>query len=174
MVAPHRSALLLAVVAASLAISTTACKSAADRAREKAEEKAIEQQTGGQVTIDDKQGTMTLVNDAGTVTMGAGAKIPADFPKSVPVYPGATTDLASRQSNPQGKPAWSLTLETGDAKDKVVAYYKANLADFKVASDMDMGEAHMSVWQNAQYDLTLMISEGSDKKTAITISVGGR
>jgi len=164
------AALLPVAVVASLALETTACK----RAAERMEEKAIERQTGAQVNLDSKGGTMTFTSDAGTFVAGAGTKLPDDFPKGIPVYPGAKVDMAAKANNPKGKPAWTLTLETGDSKDQVVAYYKAKMAGFKNASDMSLGDTDMSVWQSADYDVTLMVNSAANQKTAITISAAGK
>src|SRR5208283_5394795 len=93
------------------------CKSA----REKAEQRAVETQTGGQVQLVD--GGLILRTDAGVVALGENSKIPDDFPKTIPVYPGARVNMAARSAGSGGKPAWSLSLETGDEQPKVVAFY---------------------------------------------------
>jgi hypothetical protein len=156
-------------VAVSLALAPSACK----RASERAEERAIEQQTGDQVRVDSEKQTVTVGNDAGSLVSSLGSKVPDDFPKVVPIYPGGKPMIAAKSSNPQGKPAWSVTLETDDTKDKVVAYYKANMSGLKLASDMDMGQTDMSIWQSPQYDVTLMVSE-ADQKTTIIVSATGK
>jgi hypothetical protein len=161
-------------LAAAIALPAIACKSAAERAREKAEEKAIEQKTGGQVKVDEKKGTLTIVTDAGAMTLGTGTSIPADFPKTVPLYPGATPGFAAKSTDPHGKDVWSLQLETGDAKDKVIAYYKANLSGFTLATNLDMGESSMQVWQSPTLDVTLIIASESDAKTSITENVASK
>lgn len=162
--------LALLPIVASLALETTACKRAAERMKEK----AIERQTGGQVNIDSKGGTTIITSDAGTFVAGNGTKVPDDFPKTIPVYPGAKVDLAAKANNPNGKPAWTLTLETGDSKDQVVAFYEAKMTGFKNASDMSLGDTDMSVWQSAGYDVTLMVNAAGNRKTAITISAAGK
>ena len=43
-----------------------------------------------------------------------------------------------------------------------------------MASDMDMGPTDMSVWQNPQYDVTLMVSESGPGKTTIALSATGK
>jgi hypothetical protein len=163
----HR--LPVAVLVASLALETAACK----RAAERMEEKAIERQTGAEVHLDSKGGTMTFASDAGTLVAGAGTKVPDDFPKAIPLYPGAKVDLAAKANDPKGKPAWTLTLETGDSKDQVVAYYKAKMTGFNNASDMSLGDTDMSVWRSADYNVTLMVNTAGNQKTAITITAAG-
>jgi hypothetical protein len=163
-------ALLVLAVVAPFALPSVACKRMGERAREKAEEKAIEQQTGGQVKLDNDKGTMTIVTDAGAMTLGSGAKLPADFPSAVPPYPGATVQFAAKTSN-AGKDAWSAAFETADSKDKVVAFYKSNLGGFKQASTMDLGESVVQAWQSPKYDVSLIIATDTEGKTSITLGV---
>ena len=159
------------LIAAAFALPTVACKRLAERAAEKAEEKAIEKQTGGQVSINGQKGTLTIVTDAGAMTMGATAKIPDDFPKAVAVYPNAKPNFAAKSSGPGGKDVWSVTFETTDTKDQVVAYYKANMSGFTNATSMDLGTSTMNVWQSPKYDVTIMAAAESGGKTAITLNV---
>jgi hypothetical protein len=169
-----KSTRLPIVLALAVALAGVACKSAAERAREKAEEKALEQKTGGEVKVDENKGTLTIVTDAGAMTLGTGTSIPADFPKAVPLYPGATPGFAAKSTDPRGKDVWSLQLETGDARDKVVAYYKANMSGFTLATNLDMGESSMEVWQSPKLDVTLIIGSESDAKTSITENVASK
>ncbi|MEO6421085.1 MAG: hypothetical protein ABIP39_16855, partial [Polyangiaceae bacterium] len=56
----------------------------------------------------------------------ASRPVPEDFPKSVPIYPGATVTSGTSFDNP-GQKVSSVGLQTSDAADKVAAYYKAQL-----------------------------------------------
>lgn len=160
---------LLPVVVALVAVSA-ACTVGCKRLAEKAEEKAIERNTGGQVTINDKKGTLTIVTDAGAMTMGATTKVPDDFPKAVAIYPNAKPSFAAKTLDPKGKEVWSLTFDTNDTKEQVVSYYKANMSGFTVATSMDMGQSSMNVFQSPKYDVTLMVSSETSSKTAITLN----
>ena len=161
--------LMLAVLATS-ALATAGCK----RMSERMEEKAIEKGTGGQVHINGENGTVSVTSDGGTgtVSVGTGAKIPDDFPATIPMYPGAKPSLAAKTADPRGKAAWSLALETADTKDQVVAFYKTKMSGFAVESSMDMGTTTMNVYKSAQYEVTMMVAteSGSAKKTVITIN----
>ena len=161
---------LVLVLAAASALPTAGCKRLAERAAEKAEEKAIEKQTGGQVSINGQKGTMTIVTDAGAVTMGELAKIPDDFPKNVPIYPGSKPKVAVKSAT-GGKDSWSIIVETTDSKDKVVAYYKANMSGFTQASTMDLGTSAMEVYQSPKMDVSLIVGSESDGKQSITLAV---
>jgi len=160
------------VLAAAFVLPSVGCKRLAERAAEKAEEKALEKGTGGQVSINGQKGTMTIVTDAGEVMLGATAKIPEDFPKSIPVYAGANPKMAMKSAS-NGKEAWSLSLESTDSKDKIVAFYKANMSGFTVASTMDMGTSSMTVYQSPKYDVTVMVSAES-KTTGISLNVASK
>jgi hypothetical protein len=157
------------VLGATVVVMAAGCKRLAERARDKAEEKAIEQQTGGQVKLDTEKGTMRIVTDAGAVSVGAGSKVPDDFPKSVPIYPGSTVAFSATTSE-TGKEAWTVSLETHDSKEAVAAYYKSNLGGFTLASNMELGTSIMQVWQSPKYDATLIMATEADGKTSITVS----
>jgi hypothetical protein len=158
------------VVVATLAAPSAGCR----RLEERMQEKAIEKGTGGQVQVDDQKGTITVVTDAGAMTLGASATLPADFPASVAIYPHATPSFATRSLDAKGKQAWSVLLETSDSKDKVAAYYKANMTGFTQASTMDMGQSTMSVYQSPKYEVSMMIAAEPSAKTAITLSVASK
>jgi hypothetical protein len=163
-------AFLPLAVAAAVALHSVSCKRMSERAREKAEEKAIEKQTGGQVKLDNEKGTMTIVTDAGAMTVGTGAKLPDDFPKGVPPYPGATVQFAAKSSN-AGKDVWSAAFETTDSKDKVAAFYKSNLSGYTQASSMELGDSVVQAWQSAKYDVSLIVAADAAGKTTITMGV---
>src|SRR5579884_1295834 len=119
-----------------------------------------------------RRGEPTTSTDAGTVWAGPEARVPDDFPKDVPIYPGAEIDLAAKGT--RGKAAWSVTLEAADPKDRVVAYYRAHMRGFTVVSDVDVGETHMFVWQSPAYDVTVMTDSAGLDKTGITVNVAAR
>ena len=103
-----------------------------------------------------------------------GAQLPDDFPKEIPLYPGGRLVAAAKSTGPQGRPAWSVTLETGDTKDRVVDFYKNGMPAFRLATSMDMGDTGMCVWQGSQYDATLMATVGADHKTTATLTAAGK
>jgi hypothetical protein len=153
-------------------LGSAGCKSAKD----KAAARAASTETPGELQLVD--GGLILINEAGTVALGENTKIPDDFPKAIPVYPGARVNMAAHAPGGQGKGAWSLSLETGDDQPTVVAYYAktmgASAGAFKKGSDLALGDTQMTVWQGAQYDVTLMISASPDSQTAITMTVAGK
>jgi len=165
------SSLAVAALVAAAAVPTVGCKRLAERAAEKAEEKAIEKSTGGQVNINDKKGTLTIVTDAGEVMFGATATVPADFPSAIPIYPGSHPVLAAKQGDAKGKPTWTLSLETPDPTDKITAFYKDKLSSFKLESTADnVGASAMRIYSSPQYQVVMMIG-ASGNKTSISLTV---
>ena len=158
-------------LARTLAVSFALTLVAATPGCRRAREKGTPEQSGGEVQI--QGGAVTLSNDAGTVAMGEGAKVPDDFPKAIPIYPSAKVEMAARSTR-NGKLTWTLSLATGDASDHVSAFYRAGMSAFKATSQMNMGVADMAVWQNEQYDATMMIAPSDDQTTRISITVVSR
>jgi hypothetical protein len=167
---------LLAALVLAVAVPSVACRRLSERAREKAiekaEEKAIEKQTGGQVHINNGGGSINIVVDGGTLTLGTGAKLPDDWPSAIPAYPGAKVVFAAKSAS-GNKDTWSAAFETTDTKDKIAEYYKSNLKDFKQNSSMDLGTGIAQVYQSAKYDVSVMIGAESNK-TSVTLAVSTR
>jgi hypothetical protein len=162
----------LAALAFALAATVSAvgaCKSS----REKTAERVAEE-PAGQIQLTEAGVVMTT--DAGVVSLGPGSKIPDDFPKTVPVYPGAKVNLAARSAAGKDKTTWSLSLQTGDEQPKVVAFYASSMSagKFTKASDLPLGDPQMTIWQSAQYDVTLMIAAAPENQTTITVTVSAK
>ncbi len=102
------------------------------------------------------------------------ATIPDDFPKIVPIYPGAKVLTASKSAGPAGKGVWTLALDTPDEKNHVYTFFRANLSSFKQATDNIVGTTHTGTWENRQYDLTVTVGDAPDKSTSITMAVSGK
>jgi len=159
----------------SLALAATLACAGCKSSQEKAGQRAAQTQNGEVQLV---EGGLLMTTDSGTVALGENTKIPDDFPKTVPLYPGAKVNMAARSAGDKGKPAWSLSLEVGDEQPKVVAFYAsgmpASAGAFKKGSDLALGDTQMTVWQGAQFDVTLMISASADSHTAITMTVAGK
>jgi hypothetical protein len=157
----------LASAAALLLVSV--CAAGCKRLAETAEEKAIERSSGGQATLTHEDGGgFRVVTDGAAMAMGAFAQVPEDFPKAVPLYPGATP-LFSSSNSVTGKSAWSVQLQTPDTKEQVVAYYKGHMSGFTEATAMDMGTTSMRVYQSPKYDVSLGVTAAGDK-TVLTLN----
>jgi hypothetical protein len=169
---PSRLAVLALVAAA--ALPSVACRKLAEKAEERAIEKSLEKQGGGQVNINGQNGSMTVTTDASSFEMGAGAKVPDDFPSAVPIYPGAKPAFAARSTDPKGKAAWSVQLETPDSKDQVVAFYKDHMSGFKQSATADLGKSAMAAWDGPQYAVTLMVGAENPKTTSISLNASSK
>jgi len=102
------------------------------------------------------------------------ATVPADFPKIVPIYPGAKVVAATKATGPKGKDAWTLGLVSNDDKNIVFTFFRANLSGFKQTTDSTVGPARTGTWQNAQYDVTVTVGDSPDKHASIAMSVNAK
>jgi hypothetical protein len=117
--------------------------------------------------------TITLGGDGGGSGLLMGPTKPVDFPKDIPLYPGSTVALGGRSTG-TGKPSWSLTVTTADSKDQAIARYRELLSGFEKVTDLNMGDAMLSIWRSAAYDMTLMIGTAADGKTTVTLNVASK
>lgn len=82
---------------------------------------------------DDGKGAYTFSNakDQTSMTLG-NQEAPADFPKSIPLYPGAVLTNGDAVRDPT-LVVTGVNLQTPDSADQVVAFYKAKYgtSDFK-------------------------------------------
>ncbi len=81
---------------------------------------------GVRVGTDGVTTTYTDPSTGTTVTVGAGAVIPADFPADVPVYGNGTVQSAATSTN-TGTPGASLMFLTTDGAQTVGAWYEGEL-----------------------------------------------
>ncbi|MFO0680344.1 MAG: hypothetical protein U0169_27720 [Polyangiaceae bacterium] len=146
-----------------------------EKAAEKAAEKAIESQTGGEANLDAKNGSLTIKGKDGaeaTVTGGGNAKIPENFPKTIPIYKGSkvTASMSSKQGN---KAFTMVTLGTSDDPDTVAKYYKGELGKMKSIGEFSTGEMHTMTFQDAaaknSVSVTVARSPGA-KETQVTLT----
>jgi hypothetical protein len=103
-----------------------------------------------------------------------GATVPADFPKIVPIYPGAKVVAATKSTGPGGKGAWTVGLVANDDKNIVFTFFRANLSGFKQTTDSTVGPARTGTWQNAQYDVTITVGDSTDKHASIAMVVNAK
>lgn len=74
-------------------------------------------------------GSMTVTDEKGeTATFSAGAGAPKDLPAWVPAYPGGTPQGIFQSSTAQERGA-SFTVQTSDAADEVLEFYKGKLEE---------------------------------------------
>ena len=152
--------LLPTVVLASLALAAGGC----GKIQEKLAEKAAEKATGGEVDIDSKTGRVKLKQKGpdgkeSEVQLGEGSTVPGDFPKAVPIYPGAKVMSAVTVS--QGE-SHVVTLSTKDSTQQVLDYYKKNLAGFKTEGELAAGDTTILTMSTAQLTVSVTATKSSD------------
>ncbi len=136
--------------------------------------KGIEQKTG--ISMDTEGKSMTIKDDktGAEINIGTEGKIPADFPKDFPLYPGAKVEgNISGAENKAGKGFWVILSTTDDAA-KVTAFYETNLAKngWAIGSTMNIGSS--ATWEISKGNMGggLIVGEGEEKKgTSIVITL---
>lgn len=126
--------------------------------------KAVETKTG--MSLDAEGKTMTIKDSKTGAEINIGeTKIPADFPKDFPLYPGATVEgNISGAENKAGKGFW-LIMTSSDAAEKVSAFYTTNLPKngWTVGNTINIGPS--STWEITKGDMTGAVIIGTDDKT---------
>lgn len=151
----------------------------AEKMSEKAAEAVIEAKTGEKVQIDQSDGKVRVQSKDGKGTFVVGEnKVPDDFPKNVPVYPGAKVESAMAATGGQGDSGFILTLSTPDAADKVAAFYKdaASKNGAKQLLDMQTPAGHMVSWQttDALSASAVVSGDASENKTTIMLQASAK
>jgi hypothetical protein len=126
-----RRMLFSCLVAVPLVLGAVGCDKIAQKIQQKAVEKAVEAKSGGEVKLDLGGKTISGVSKNGkqVTALGEGVSMPADFPKQVPIYPGASLTMSHADNS--GPPKYALVFNVAEEPDKVVAYYKNELKGFK-------------------------------------------
>lgn len=157
--------LLWCVVSLSFALPLGGCR----KIEEKMAEKAAEKATGGEVDIDSKTGQVKLKQKGPDgketeVQLGAGSTVPADFPKVVPIYPGAKVMSSVAISQGEGH---MVTLNTKDTTQQVLEYYKKNMSGFKVDGELSGGDTTILTLSNDQLTVSVTATKSSDDGTTL-------
>jgi len=78
--------------------------------------------SGGRAKVDSSDGTVKITTREGTTVVTAAA-LPANFPKDVPIYRGASV-----VNSVQGEDAIGVTLQTTDSVKAVADFYRREMA----------------------------------------------
>lgn len=116
-------------------------------------------------------GTTAFQDDEGNkVEVGAGARIPADFPADVPAYPGATVISSATMSDGDSRGA-SLMLSTADAADKVAGWYEERLGagGWAKTGGYTMAGSDSRVYGKGGADLTVTASGEAGGETSVIV-----
>jgi hypothetical protein len=118
---------------------------------------------GGTVTVDTNNaaGTVTAESSDGTFTINGEGTVPTGLPANVKPYPGANV-VASMMTSGENIPGGGggggmLAMETSDAPDKVIAFYKPQF------------DAMSEKMTNTTEDATMLGGKGADGITMTVI-----
>jgi len=124
---------------------------------------------------DDKSLTMTMGNGAITAETGKGAKVSADFPKDIPVYPKSEVLMSMKMAENQ---TFTVQLGTADSLDTVGAYYKKEMAAQGWTESQTMNQGgdrpmQMLVYSKEKEKRTVTVMVASEQgKTTINLQTG--
>jgi hypothetical protein len=136
-----------------------------EKAVEAAVESAMEKQTGGSIDIHDQGVTLKSADGKGVLETMTG-KVPDDWPREIPTYPGAKVNM-SMMTGKDGM----LMLETTDAPDAILAFYKAKLG-MKQQSEVNMESTRIVTFEDEANRRTLAVSAGpQDGKTFVNLQL---
>lgn len=129
----------------------------------------------GEYTVDsDNEGvSATVTTPEGTATMQSGENVKADLPDGFTVYPGAKVVSATNVDSPQSKGALVI-METGDAPDKVAAFYRkqAEAAGIKIDMEMTVNGGQMIGGKGPDERVFSLNTTSNDGNTGIQLTVG--
>jgi hypothetical protein len=154
---------LLGLVLAGVALAS-GCEKITEKITQKvtesAVEHAIEKQTGGEVKIDSSSKAVSFKSDKGNVEINGegGGKIPDDFPRDVPIYPGAKVTMSMSNTSQH-----VLYLQTADSPEKAVEFYKAKLSAMKQETAINTEQQSMLSYRDdtgRQLQLSIGKEEG--------------
>jgi len=143
---PSRTALaLLALLFGSL----LACGKLKEKITELTVEKAAEKAAGGNVDV-------------------SVSKVPADWPAFLAPYPGATVQVAGT-SRITGRLSGSLSMQTSDSPEQVLAHYSKSLSGFTLKQDLNMNGALTRSFTKDQQSVTLYVTSANGQTQANVI-----
>lgn len=136
---------------------------------------AIENRTGIKANLGDlENGKMTFTDTktGAKVDVGTG-KVPDNFPKDFPLYPGAKVTSALSGAEAGKNNGFWLTMTTGDSVDKVTAFYKNGFATggWTVDSTFTSGATTTQAVKKTGWSGSLAVS-ASGNETQIVIILG--
>ncbi len=127
---------------------------------------------GEQVAYDAKGKNVTVKTaDGSTVVSGEAVKLPEDFPKDVPVYPGSkiVSAVSAAQSGTSGH---MVTFQSSDAPGKIAAFYKSKFSTWQVKMEMSSGGGKVLLLQSADEKRSItVVANPADGQTTVTLTV---
>lgn len=137
----------------------------------------IENKTGIKTNISDlEKGNVTFTDTKTGAKVDIGSvKVPDEFPKDFPLYPGAKVTSAMSGTEAGNNKRFWLTMTTPDIQEKVDAFYKAQLAGngWTISTTYTAGGTTSETVEKGQWTGSLAVSpDTSSKETQIVIILG--
>ena len=138
------------------------------------EERAKEASGADQVKVEEegKRVTLSGSSDSGSsnVELGKAARIPADFPKKVPFYPGATL-IAAVDVTDKGKRSHVLTLSAKADPEAVLRFYEQKLVGFGPVQKVSLGGMRvLSADDGKGLGLNVLVTDGGDGTSTVQLT----
>jgi len=132
-------------------------------------EKAIETGSGGEVDVEisEDQEHMKITAGEGSMEIGEKVEVPKDFPKDIPLYPGATAKMAmSRDEAGQ-----IVSLQSKDKMEKIAEFYKTKMTEggWESVGEMTMPNYRMFNYKKSDRNAQIILT-AEPEATAINIS----
>lgn len=163
---------LLFVPAIALSLIGAGCNPV-QQAQDQAAATAVERATGGKVKVDANGNQMQIKGENGEVTtVGQNITLPDNFPKDVPVYPGAQITAVSVSTS--GEKGAILNQHTTDDLSKAVAWYADAMTKggFKETQTMDAGQSKFRTYENVNVTVSFVyVPELAQGTQGTTISI---
>lgn len=134
------------------------------------------QQAGVKTNLGDLQKGKLNFTDTktGTTVEIGGTKLPDNFPKDFPLYPGATL-TGSVAGGAGGKGGFWLTFSTADNSDKVTAYFKDRLPASGWSISSTIAAEGTTTWgvSKGSWEGTLSVTHAKEaKETTFVVILG--
>lgn len=115
-----------------------------------------------------------LGKNADEVSISTSTKIPDNFRKDIPVYPGSkvTSSLVGDSRDSKQGPILAVTFESVDISEKVSKYFKTELEknDWKIIASSNYGSSYTYSAEKDSVTIVIVISGDTANKTSITVS----
>jgi predicted small lipoprotein YifL len=150
-----------------LAVAAAGCgKKASDTAAEEAIETSM-RASGQEADVSVTGDTMQIKSADGDMSFGEGTALPDGWPEDVPVYKGMK--LLSSMKSKEGS---MIQGSTADSHEKVVAFYKEQVAKQGWSEDSVLTQPQMAMmnYTKEKRRLALVIG-GAESETSVSVSI---
>lgn len=153
-----------ATALAATAVIAVAGLSGCGKVAEVATEQAVEAAVGSNADVDLENGTVTVTDEnGGSVAIGEGTDLPANWPAEIPAFDGGTLVMASVDADGAATGMWS-TASTG--AESVAAYGQAlTSAGFTNTSESTLGDLIGGEYTGKGYSVSVVAADADGEHT---------